>query len=65
MYFIIYEITDKNEKIKYNLLDYIDISNVELYDLKKKITEIENKFEDIKNKEGKNFELFISNENVN
>lgn len=65
MYFIIYEITDKNEKVKYGLLDYIDISNVELYDLKKKITEIESKFEDIKNKEGKNFELFISNENVN
>jgi len=65
MYFIIYLITEDNEKIKYGLLDYIDISNIELYDLKKKITEIENKFSEHRFNNPGRYELFISNENVN
>lgn len=65
MYFTIYYITEDNQKIKYELLDYIDISNISLYDLKRKITEIENKFDEHQLNNAGHYELFISNEIIN
>lgn len=65
MYFIIYYITEDNQKIKYGLLDYIDISNIEFYDLKKKIVDIQNRFDEHRLRNAGHYELFISNENVN
>lgn len=65
MYFIIYLITEDNQKLKYGLLDYIDISSIEFYDLKKKIVEIQNRFDEHRLRNPGHYELFISNENVN
>ena len=60
MYFTIY-LKDDTGLLKIEDLNYIDISNVELYELKRKITKIEEDFEIYKLTHSGSYTLIISN----
>lgn len=60
MYFTIY-LKDDTGLLKIEDLNYIDISNVELYELKRKITKIEEDFEIYKLTHPGSYTLIISN----
>ena len=60
MYFTIY-LKDDTGLLKIEDLNYIDISNIELYELKRKITKIEEDFEIYKLIHPGSYTLIISN----
>lgn len=60
MYFTIY-LKDDTGLLKIEDLNYIDINNVELYELKRKITKIEEDFEIYKLTHPGSYTLIISN----
>ncbi len=61
MYFTIY-LKDDTGLLKIEELNYIDISNIELYELKRKITKIEEDFEIYKLTHPGSYTLIISND---